>query len=533
MNRTRNVALLVMALLLGLVAATAAAAEEPAPAAPITPNSPETEPNDDFDSATYIEHGSQRHGKIDPVGDVDHYWFYSGIGNAYALDFYKPATSPLVARIEVYYRDGTLLTEAVCVDNAPCLQFVANDWQDLIIKVTAQDGGGAAYEYRLTLTYLGNQDPNEPNDFASEAKPIAYDEWRYGDLEPCGDMDYFKFEGQAGQELDIDSDWWYVTRLLDQNQNLVAESNYDEYNLRVTLPSTGTYYVELHTDWYCDWGYGFYIAHLRQPIYMSFNKAGTVQGMSFTSGDVLRYWTDTGEFEMYLDMSDLGLKGNLTALGYGVDDYCWWNCDYFFTLGFAAKYTLPYVGTVQPQDLVAFMPESTGWYTSGWTDFLFDGSDVGLTTLGERIDAVGIPQWFYFDLILSTTGQAKVPYGLGWLTVPDEDLVHFVSDYSFGTNTAGRWWPYFDGSAYNLGAIDVIGADFDEYDALQGRTTWLVFNTAKTLNGISFASGDIVECFDTWYDDDEVCDSFTKFFDASDAGIAGVKIDAFEVGRKE
>lgn len=534
MNRSRNLALLVMVLLLGLVAASAAAAEEPTPAVPIIPDSPETEPNDDFDTATYMAWGSQRHGKIDPVGDVDFYWFYAGLGDAFVLDFYKPSTSPLIAKVGLYNQDGTLKLEAVCVDNAPCLHHVSNDSTTLFIKVSPLDpAGGLTYEYRLTLTYLGNQDPNEPNDFASEATPVAYDDWRWGELKPCGDVDYFTFEGQAGQEIDIDSEWWYVTRLLDQSQTLVAESGYDEDNIQVTLPSTGTYYVEMYTDQYCDWSYGFYIAHLRQPVYMSFNQAGTLQGIAFTAGDVLRYWTDTGEFEMFLDMSDLGLRGNVTSLGSGYDDYCWWYCDYFFVVGFAAKYTLPDIGTVQPQDLVAIVPDSTGPDTSGWIDFFFDGSDVGLTTLEERIDALALPFWFYGDFRLSTVGRAKVPYDLGSLYLQDEDLGGFYSDWSLGPNTAGTWWPTFDGSAHNLGAIDVIGADTDDDYPLQGTKYWFVFNAAKTLDGIAFAAGDIAECFESWYDEDVVCNSWTKFFDASDAGIAGFKIDAFEVGPKD
>jgi hypothetical protein len=521
-------------LLFGALAVATAAADEPTPTAPITPNSPEFEPNDDFDTATYIDWGTQRHGKIDPVGDVDFYRFYVSRGDSIVIDFYKPATSPLVALLSLYDQESNLIKEAVCTNNESCLQFVSNDWEDVYLKVSALDAvGGSSYEYRITLTYLGNHDPNEPNDFPSEATPIAYDEWQWGELKPCGDMDYFTFEGEAGQEIYITSEWWYVTRLLDSDLNLVVQSAHDDGDFQLILPTTGTYYLEMYSDEHCDWSYGLTVYHIRQPIYMSFNKAGVIQDIAFTAGDVLRYWTDTGEFELFIDMSDLGLKGNLTALGYGVDDGCWWSCDYTFLFGFAAKYTYFDLGTVQPQDLVAFLPESVGWDTAGWIDFAFDGSDVGLTTTDETLDAVGMPDWFYGELFVSTTGRAKVPYNLASLVTADEDVARFSSDWYLGQNTSGVWWPFFDGSAYRLGDLDVIGADYGSDYNRQGSVLWLSFNAAKTIDGVAYAPGDIAECFDSWNDEDEQCDSFAKFFDASDAGIAGVKIDAFEVGMKE
>lgn len=127
----------------------------------------------------------------------------------------------------------------------------------------------------------------------------------------------------------------------------------------------------------------------------------------------------------------------------------------------------------------------------------------------------------------------KVPYNLGSLSLQDEDLGGFSSDRSLGLNTAGIWSPTFDGSAHNLSANDVVGADSDDVYLLQGTKFRFVFNAAKTLDGVTFVAGDIAECFDSWYDEEVACDSRVKFFDASNAGIAGVKIDAFEVGRKE
>jgi len=536
MNRKHTSMLLIVVLLLGALVVATAAAEEQTPTAPIVPNSPETEPNDDFDTATYIDWDTLQHGKINPAGDVDTYRFYAGDNDLLAVNFYQPATSPLKAILRLYDQDGNLLASNACASNGTCLEYVFTGGSDRYLQVTnAEPAGGAAYDYRIALK-RGIE--IEPNDFPSEATPITYDQWIYASLMPCGDVDYYTFEGQAGDLIRIEKEWWQLIQILDADLNVVAESGYDDYGLELTLPVSGTYYVYLDSapdSRYCG-SYSFRVFFVDQPLYISLNKAGTIQGVTFTAGDVLRYWTQSHRWEMFLDLSDVGLTGNLTALDYNYDSLYE---DNVYFLGFLAKYTNDAVGTVMPQDLVGFYPASTGTTTAGELYIAFDGSDVGLTTSDERIDAVAT-DGYYSRLLLSTVGRARVPFGLTQLTLQDEDLARFDLNWrELGDESDGAWRPSFDGSIYGLASADIISVDqgnsyYDEATDRYIRPYWFSLDQGVKFGGVYFSAGDIAECldYDAW-DDIVRCDLVGKLFDASDAGLTGFKIDALEVGYKD
>lgn len=82
----------------------------------------------------------------------------------------------------------------------------------------------------------------------------------------------------------------------------------------------------------------------------------------------------------------------------------------------------------------------------------FDGSDVGLTTSSEDIDAfVFLPDG---SILISTTGAFSVPApGGGTLSGGGSDILRFVST-SVGANTAGQWSRYFAGSSMGLTTAD-------------------------------------------------------------------------------
>jgi hypothetical protein len=118
-------------------------------------------------------------------------------------------------------------------------------------------------------------------------------------------------------------------------------------------------------------------------------------------------------------------------------------------------------GTVLPHDVVRFVPSSLGAVTTGFFEWYFDGSDVGLTTDGEKIDALDV-----LDdgrLLISTAGVLKVPLpGGGALVSQDEDLTA-LTPTALGATTSGTWALYFNGTAVpGLGREDVAGAHVDE-----------------------------------------------------------------------
>ncbi|WP_254507576.1 hypothetical protein [Anatilimnocola floriformis] len=101
---------------------------------------------------------------------------------------------------------------------------------------------------------------------------------------------------------------------------------------------------------------------------------------------------------------------------------------------------------------------ATGAITSYRYQMLFDGSDVGLDTDAEDIDALDIlPDG---SLVISTTGTAVVP----GVTADKQDLLRFTpAANGYGTKTQGTWSLYFDGSdvgltmdSENIDAVSVL-----------------------------------------------------------------------------
>lgn len=477
----------------------------------IVTNSPENEPNDSIWDAGYLEYGMRQHGKINPVGDVDYYYFYGypGATTAFMLD--KPPSSPLNARLSLYDQDENLLTQSDCSGSNPCLEYVVaegDDYPVYYLKVEDSAGnGGSTHDYSVTMSGV---DLNEPNDFTEQATPISYGERKVGTINPAGDNDYFSFNGEAGDVVNIYGNLNGYLWVFDADGNELAESY---GSLQVELPATGSYYL-LITDYSGGPGelYDFIVQPVEHPIYVSMSKAGTVQGVSFQPGDILYYSLLSGEWELYFDASDVGLKGNLTAFAqYG----------YRLLLAYAGSQTLPNIGKITAQDVLQFYPYALGEETEGELDWFIDGSDVGLSSSAESIDGLA-SYGCCGGLAISTSGTARVPYGSGQLSVPDEDAAVFYV-YTGGINTSGIWQPFLDTSLMGVGAADLSGISYGD-----GGEVYLSFDRAVTLGGIAFAVGDIVRC--ELNDDGNACASVAKFFDASDAGLGDNKVDAIEVG---
>lgn len=106
--------------------------------------------------------------------------------------------------------------------------------------------------------------------------------------------------------------------------------------------------------------------------------------------------------------------------------------------------------SVDDSDIVRFTATSLGENTSGSFSVYFDGSDVGLTTIGEDVDAIEVlPNG---NLLLSTTGD----FAVDGLTGGTEDILEFAST-SLGSSTSGSWSAYFDGSDVDLATQNVDG----------------------------------------------------------------------------
>jgi hypothetical protein len=93
-----------------------------------------------------------------------------------------------------------------------------------------------------------------------------------------------------------------------------------------------------------------------------------------------------------------------------------------------------------------------GGIPNGTWSFLFDGSDVGLTTDGEDVDGLADRSG---QMIFSTSGSMVVP----GLTASNEDASVFHPTH-LGRDTRGPWVGIlFDGSDFGLGDNNVTAIE--------------------------------------------------------------------------
>lgn len=178
-------------------------------------------------------------------------------------------------------------------------------------------------------------------------------------------------------------------------------------------------------------------------LYFSLSTLATLEGGVVADRNDVVFFDGT-DFSLFFDGSDVGLDV-LT-----IDALTVLNANEML-LSFSGSGTIPGIsGTVDDSDIVKFTATQLGDVTSGTFTYYFDGSDVGLTTSDEDVDALTILANGH--LLISTKGLFDVPGVAG----DEEDLIEFAPD-SLGANTSGTWSMYFDGS-------DLTGfADEDVY----------------------------------------------------------------------
>lgn len=508
MLRTRwiSIGLVLFLLCIGLGLTVVLAQGEPAAPDGISIQSPEAEPNDSIWEANHASLGFTWHAKIQPAGDVDYYGYYAYPDWPLRVSLTIPPGSPVTPVVSVYNSWEELQTQATCPTSGLCLEFTPTVEETYFVKVEDANGnGGRRYEYAVVV---GIEDIYEPNDFMSQATPLAYGDDILAILGIAGDVDVYQFTGEAGDEVFIETG--PTIRLLDEEGNQLPLESYGGGVLG-RLPADGVYYVEVSSYYCTDCIYRLRLSVLDRPIFVSLDKNGAVGGVPFTSGDILRHWTRSGSWEMFFDASDMGLKGNLVAFNFAYNPQLVYN----------KTQTVPGLGQVGPQDIITFNPYTVGEDTSGWLDWKLDGSDVGLTTAGESIDALANETWSDNVLLLSTSGSARVPFYAGQMSATKNDVLSF-SQTSHGANSGGAWGPFRDSFVLDIGAANLSGLDMEN-----GENLYMSFDRKVVLDGLTLDPGDIALCRLSWYMNG--CEWVQKFFDASDAGLEGYKVDAFDV----
>ena len=123
-------------------------------------------------------------------------------------------------------------------------------------------------------------------------------------------------------------------------------------------------------------------------------------GLSVANEDVV-FFDGATTFGLAFDGSDVGLSSRR------LDAFSWLDADtLLFSLDTDGA-TLPGItGTIDDSDLVRFDASSLGATTSGTFSLYFDGSDVGLTTNAEDVDAFELLA--NGQLLVSTEGAVGV-----------------------------------------------------------------------------------------------------------------------------
>ncbi|MGH3064856.1 MAG: hypothetical protein ACRDOF_01010, partial [Gaiellaceae bacterium] len=173
---------------------------------------------------------------------------------------------------------------------------------------------------------------------------------------------------------------------------------------------------------------------------------GTVGALAVANEDVVSF-DGVASFSLAFDGSDVGLSSRR------LDAFSWLDADtLLFSLDTDGAALPGVAGTIDDSDIVRFDATSLGETTSGTFGLYFDGSDVGLTTNAEDVDAFELLA--NGQLLVSTQGSV----GVTGVSGADEDLLAFTPA-TLGTTTSGAFSMYFDGS--DVGLSTSAGEDID------------------------------------------------------------------------
>jgi hypothetical protein len=216
-------------------------------------------------------------------------------------------------------------------------------------------------------------------------------------------------------------------------------------------------------------------------------------------------------WSQYFDGSDVGV-GGVDVFAFALVD------SDTLLMAFDANVTIGSLA-VTPQDIVQFDATSLGPNTAGTFSLYFDGSDVGLDTTSENLDALALlPDG---RILISTTGNPSVP---GLSGTNDEDILAF-SPTSLGDITSGNWSWYFDGS--DVGLADSSNEDIDAADVTASGAIYLSTLGDFSVPGVAGADEDVFVCQPTSIGSVTACNySPSLYFDGSTWGLASNDVDA-------
>ena len=226
--------------------------------------------------------------------------------------------------------------------------------------------------------------------------------------------------------------------------------------------------------------------------------------MAYDAADILRY-TPAGQWQLFFDGSDVGLGvAGIKAFTLLSDNS--------ILLSVAKPVEMAGLGRIGLEDVLRFIPTSTGTTTAGTFQLYFDGSDVSLTAKSEAIDALTIGPGG--KLIISTTGKVTIKPPSGNLKARNSDLLAFTFGTT-GSSTSGTWSLYFEGADVGLKKENV---DALWIDPLNGDIYLSVTNAYNLGNGVSGDESAIFICDPGSLGATTTC-AYRAYWDAAAAGL--------------
>jgi hypothetical protein len=257
-----------------------------------------------------------------------------------------------------------------------------------------------------------------------------------------------------------------------------------------------------------------------QNIWIVFTGTTTVPGVGTVENeDIVSYNTGSGLWSLIFDGSDVGLSAlaidGLARLSNG---------DILYSTSAAGTVAGliggPSTTSIDDSDIVRFTPTTLGATTVGTHTFYFDGSDVGLTTNAEDVDAITLAA--DGRLVLSTLDAFSVT----GLTGDDEDLIIFTST-ALGSVTSGSYAMHFDGS--DVGLSTTSSEDVDAAGITPTGTILLSTLGSFSVTGVTGADEDVFQ-FTPATLGTSTTGSFSMFLDLSTIGIStGANVNAVEL----
>ncbi|HLO32810.1 MAG TPA: hypothetical protein VK249_26940 [Anaerolineales bacterium] len=254
-------------------------------------------------------------------------------------------------------------------------------------------------------------------------------------------------------------------------------------------------------------------AQSNRPLYLSLDTGGAAGGVAVEDVDILYF--DGTSWSLFFDASDVGISTS----GQDLNDFQIVDSSTIL-MSFETATTLGTLA-VDPWDIVRFNATSLGNVTSGTFSMYLDGSDVGLDTTSEAIDALDVlPDG---RVLISTVSSSSVP-GISAL---DEDLLAFTPT-SLGDNTSGTWAMYFDGS--DVGLADSSSEDISGLDVTTNGDIYLSTLGDFSVPGISGTNEDVFVCIPISIGDITACNYLPSlYFDGSIWALDSNHVDGIYV----